>query len=439
MNLSESLRADFFWVLDFVKGNRVKRNLNETSSILANPNLPETRALIESNLDQLLKHASATVPFYKKFHGFNSLKDFPVINKNIIRDNQRDFLSVNFFAKKLHKVTTSGSTGAPLTVWQDKIKRYRHVAENIYFSEIAGYKLGTRLYYLRVWNEINRKSLINRLTQNIIPIDVSDLSERNLEKILSQIENDKSQKTVLAFSSTFEAIAQHLVKNSRRISAGVNSLITISESLPEGARKVLKLSFGCPVISRYSNMENGFIAQQCCDECGEYHINVAGFYVELLHPDKDEPVNDFEKGRIVVTDLFNYAMPLIRYDTGDIGIKSEKSVCGIPGPVFLSVEGRRVDFIYDTKGRLLSPHVITNTMWRYASVIRQFQFIQNGKNEYVIRLNCGGSDFKERESLLNSMKYFLGENASISIEIVNEIPSLVSGKRKKIVNNYNQF
>jgi phenylacetate-CoA ligase len=155
-----------------------------------------------------------------------------------------------------------------------------------------------------------------------------------------------------------------------------------------------------------------------------------------LHPDRDEPVNPGETGRIVVTDLFNYAMPLIRYDTGDMAVLSEQSVCGASGLVFTKVEGRRVDFIYDTTGNLLSPHVITNTMWKYAEVVKQFQFVQMAQNGYRINLNCGNNKFGQIDTLLSDLKSFVGKDANIEIVFVDDIPALASGKRKKIVNNY---
>ena len=66
-----------------------------------------------------------------------------------------------------------------------------------------------------------------------------------------------------------------------------------------------------------------------------------------------------ELARIVVTDLFNYAMPLIRYDTGDLAVveKHEKY-----GKVITSIEGRRTDFIYNTSGDVLSPYSVINNM-----------------------------------------------------------------------------
>ena len=81
-------------------------------------------------------------------------------------------------------------------------------------------------------------------------------------------------------------------------------------------------------------------------------------------------------GRIVVTDLYNHAMPIIRYDTGDVGVISYESKCKTKGKVFTRVDGRRIDCIYSTKGEMLSPYIVNNTLWRFEE-LKQYQFIQN--------------------------------------------------------------
>lgn len=438
MSLADGIRRNAFWFYDFLRGGNVRKNYIEIASALKNGYNHNSEKLNSANLIRLLRHATSTTPFYSAFTEFRELGDFPVINKTIIRENLDGFLSTYFEKEKLHRVTTSGSTGAPFTVFQDAGKRYRHQAENIYFSEEAGYKPGSRLYYLRVWNSINRKSWLEKKLQNIIAEDISDLSEDVIKNLIDKISKDRSCKSVLAFSSTLEALSQFVIRQPEPLPVEVKSLIAMSESLPDGAKHILSKAFRCPVVSRYSNMENGFIAQQCIKENSEYHINTGSFHVELLRDDIDEPANEGDPGRIVITDLFNYGMPLIRYDTGDIAILSTRSGCGIPGPVFTRVEGRKVDFIHDTRGHPLSPHVITNTMWKYASEIQQFQFIQNGRDIYLLKLNCKGEKFSRLNELIKDYTHYLGKDAKIKIEFIDEVPVLSSGKRRKIVNNYHK-
>ena len=437
MRFIEKLRSQSFWIKDILTGGKIKRHYNDVKFIFENSDSPKAVELHNKYLNNLLLHAVTTTPFYSHLTNFKSISDFPVVDKSVVRNNVEAHLSEKLKGQKLFEATTSGSTGAPFTVFKDSNKLQRHHAENIYFADIIESKLGTRLYYLRVWNAINRKTPLKSWMQNIVMQDASNLSDATFNGLLHNLQKDKSTKSILAFASSLEAFSNFIRRNADQpLHVNINAVISISETLPDGAKELLKQGLSSPVICRYSNIENGFLAQQCIAENIEYHLNLASFHFEILHPEKDEPAAPGEIGRIVVTDLFNYAMPLIRYNTGDMAILSEKSACGAQGPVLTKVEGRRVDFIYDTSDNILSPHVITNTMWKYAAIVRQFQFIQNSRDQFQIKLNCGNDTFEQTDVLISDLKSFVGNDADIDVEFVEDIPMLASGKRKKIINNY---
>jgi phenylacetate-CoA ligase len=271
--------------------------------------------------------------------------------------------------------------------------------------------------------------------QNVVVEDASLLDDEKFSAFLTKIEKDNSKKSVLAYASTLEALSRFIEKgNSNNHQINISSFISMSETLPIGSKEILEKHFLCPVVSRYSNMENGFIAQQITGERDTYVINTGSFLVETFDMEKDIPIGQNMLGRIVITDLFNFAMPLIRYDTGDIGIIAEKEVNNKLQLVLSKVEGRKVDFINDTSGRLVSPHVITNTLWNYSDIL-QFQFIQINFKEYKMKLNLELSGTYSRiKALDKDLKNYLGDDAEISYEYVNEIPLMASGKRKKIIN-----
>jgi phenylacetate-CoA ligase len=213
----------------------------------------------------------------------------------------------------------------------------------------------------------------------------------------------------------------------------VKSIIAISETLNDNTRESLEKYFGVPAVSRYSNLENGIIAQQIPGQNGRYLVNGASYHVEILKMDSDEPAEEGEPGRIVVTDLFNYAMPMIRYDTGDIGSMVHDE--NFPWRKYLThVEGRRLDLLYDTDGNLVSSYIVYKNMWQYTE-IEQYQLIQEDKKRYTIKINCR-EPFTREQQLIGEFKSYLGQDADFRIEYVTEIPLLSSGKRKKIVNNY---
>ena len=124
-------------------------------------------------------------------------------------------------------------------------------------------------------------------------------------------------------------------------------------------------------------------------------------------------------------------MPMVRYDTGDVGAWQKIKVNGITRNAIGKFGGRKVDMIFDCNGRAISPHTITNNMWNFTN-IKQFQFIQTDKKNYKLRIN---TDEKIDESkLLNVFLSIIGQEAIIKIEYCDEIPVLASGKRRYIVN-----
>ena len=425
-----NLRNKIYWLKDSLLGHGImKRSYNDVKRSF------EEGIENEEQLSSILKWATEEVPFYKQYAG-KRFEEFPVVNKNVIKEGDDNFMATCMKGLKLHEERTSGSTGSPFTIFQDSQKRTRAAADSLVFSEMAGFKLGTRLYYVRVWNHLNKKSTLQCLMQNIVMQESDNLSDEALDSWLKAMEKDGSEKSVLGYASSLVALEKWMTRTNRKTSAKVQCFITMSETMPQDSKRQLMKLFDCPVISRYSNQECGLMSQQCIGG-DEYHINTRSFYIEILDLEKDIPVADGIKGRIVVTDLFNRSMPLIRYDTGDIGAISHKSHCGKPGKVLTSVEGRKVDCFYSTKGELLSPVSIINAMWEYNDLL-QYQFIQNGQKEYEIKLNSTTPTYAREEEVVQEMKRIVGDDAFIKVTYVDEIPLLKSGKRKQVVNKYNK-
>lgn len=425
------IREVILWLQDFLfNGLEIRRNLKEIENVIDQV-LPSTSLSEEEKLKKLINYVSEYVPYYKKYTQRDFLS-FPIINKMIIRENENDFLALGFDTSKAKAVTTSGSTGTPFTVYHDKKKRLRHSADNLFFMKMAGYNIGSPLYYMRVWNKMCRHGRLSAFLTNIKQIEIGNLSDSVISQIINGLQKDKRRKALLAFASTYEAFYQYLYRSGvSHIDANIETIISMSEHLSDDTRKEIEKIFGSSVVSRYSNMENGFIAQQPVGE-DFYLINNASYKVELLDLDRDVPVGLGKLGRIVVTDLFNYSMPLIRYDTGDLGMFGKVQYRNRDVVALVSVEGRKADTIFQTNGNIASSYIITNTMWPYKE-IRQWQFVQVSKCDYKFIIN-GHIDDVQKQELENTLKEYLGEDAHFDYEFVNDIPVLSSGKRRMIVN-----
>lgn len=210
--------------------------------------------------------------------------------------------------------------------------------------------------------------------------------------------------------------------------------------MQEDVRASVKKNLNCEIISQYANEECGIMAQEKIptqDKDNVMYLNHADYFFELLKLDKDEPAEYGELGRIVVTDLHNYAFPIIRYDNGDVGIMSEPNEHSNGYPILQKLYGRKLDICTTTQNKPFSPMAIGRILKHYDKIY-QWQFIQTSQTEYHLRIII--NDNIEIASYLSTaiieLKKILGEEAAIVIEKVDEIPVLASGKRKAVVNEY---
>ena len=427
-------RNQFFWLLDRLRGTGIARSLSELEMVNGAPLSLQAVARRNEALQAILTHATRSVPFYKVVTGLD-LPRFPVINKSTIRAHPQAFLCATFPPEKLVPVVTSGSTGTPFKTFRNQDKVHRNTADIVYFASLAGFKVGEPLYYLKIWNAYNRKSQIAQFAQNVIPVNVLELSANALNSLVHRLMADHRRKHLLGYSSALEQLGLHVRAHDLRMeSCNVASIIAMSEALNDHTRATLGHAFGVQPLSRYSNIENGIIAQQTPSSNGQFLVNVASYEVEVLDLSADVPAKPGQIGRIVVTDLYNYGMPSIRYDTGDIGAFALNSVGEVCSHVLACVEGRKLDQLFNTSGTLLSSYIVVNSLWKYTG-IKQYQLIQLSQKEYVFKLNVNGGFARESELKAEFQKY-LGNDASLAVEYVDEIPLLASGKRKSVVNKH---
>ena len=430
MAVRNLIRRIGFWSVDALKGGNIKSHYQDVVQIMENPFSENTVNRRKKLLSELLEHTVRTVPFYSQYEQFD-FKTLPIIRKDLIQNNFESFKSNKFKTKKLYEVSTSGSTGVPFLLFIDQNKRSRNIADTLFFFENVGYNIGDRLYYLRLWKG-ERKSELNRILQNIVKVDISKMTDEFINNLLSELRKDKSSKHFIGIASSFETLCKFLDKNNaENLNFNIKSFIANSEALNDYTKTSIKKYFNAPIVSRYSNEEQGIIAQQKSNNNEIFQINWASYIVEIFHMKKDIPAKPGEMGRIIVTDLFNYSMPLIRYDTGDIGIMELND----KEQVLTKIEGRKMDLIYDTNGDLISSYSVYPVLHKYNHLIKQYQFIQIGQKEYFIKLNLH-QEFNYDEELIKNFKAILGVDAEVSIEYVNEIPALSSGKRKKVMNTY---
>lgn len=407
-----------------VQMNDVSRKMEdkEYAAVISSGGMPE-------QILALMKYASENTAFYAKYKDAKRIEDFPVMNKTILNENYDDVVVHSFDNIKTHKMHTSGSTGIPFTVVQDLAKRERHLADLKYFGALAGYADHDPMCYLRAKPTATPEE---QERDNIWQLDICNLSAENLKNYY-HVMVEKKCTALIAYPSTLETAVDFWKHAFKENTSSIKTIISTSETLTDEVKDKLKDYFGkdVGVYARYSNTEQGILGQET-GISGKFRLNWASYYFEILKFDSDEKAEPGELGRIVITDLYNKAFPMIRYDTGDVAKMSVESDGDFP--VFTELLGRRMDLIYDLKGEVVSPFLLCRTM-RLSHGIEQWQFIQETKDTYRLKITSNTDEKPNVDKEVEGFKKTLGEGADIIVEYVEDIPVMNSLKRKLIVSN----
>ena len=430
MSLGGIIRRNSYWINDFFNGKPIRSHYDDISRILNKPNSGKKAQL--QHLENLLGFVVKNSSYYSDFVN-RGIESFPVVNKNILRENS-DSIKVEqnlipWQKGAIHIQRTSGSTGIPLAVPQDTRKRNRRIAELKYFGTIAGFKSHEKLAQLRIWTKWQNKSKTQSFRENIFAVDCSKIDDKMLSDLCSLIKR-KQISVIWGYASWYDKLIEFVKRNSIKLPS-LKVVIAGSEMLQPDTRRELNQILNCNVFSRYSNEEQGILGQDRGDD-EQYYLNHASYYFEFLKLDSNEKAKPGEICRIVITDLFNYAFPMIRYDTGDTGVFNYDAN-GFP--VLTKIYGRLLDLVYDTKGTAVHPMSLARILKNYDG-INLWQFIQKNQNTYELKLNLSsGIDLSD---CTYQLKEIFGDESQIDITLVNNIPVLSSGKRKPVMNEWMQ-
>jgi phenylacetate-CoA ligase len=424
MTNSEKLRQTLFWLADSVKGGYVGTHIRELE--LSDKKKIDDTPILKKRLTGLLNHAIQSVPYFASYRNWKSLYDFPITNKKILKNNFNDFLSSAYKITSLYTGQTSGSYGTPFIFYFTKQKKVRKTAEIIHYNKNAGFELGMSHAHIA----LRTKSSFELFLQNQILIKPVGMGYEWSERVWN-IFKKKNLKVIIGYTSVLLMLAEWLQTQEKPDSYRPKVVIAIAEPLGLERRLYLEEQFGATVISRYACTEAGLIAQERIDD-RRFYANNASLILEVVTLDDEKPVIPGETGRLLITDLYSHAMPLIRYDIGDIVTLSADSLNEHRVAVLDSVEGRSVEIITSDDGKKISPIAIDDVFDGLVDINR-FQFIQKNKGSYVVRLIA--KPVQDRDACIATRLHsLLGKSINIKFEYVNDILSLPSGKRPYVIN-----
>lgn len=397
-------------------------------------NIKERNHLLYETLLYALNH----VPFYKELAKDIHLSEetveqdiiqFPILTKDIIRT--KGSLLYSDEQTPYYINTSGGSTGEPVAFRQDK--RRLQFDDSAYFMTYAGYDLGDK--YLIIWGSERDiiqgsqgiKALVGKYALRYRMINSFSMDENDFKKCV-EIINTWKPKVIRAYVQSIYEIAQYIERNRINIFSPTGIIVSAG-TLYSDWKEYIEKVFHCPVCNQYGSREVGGIAIGCKEE-GTLHINMFSNYVEILD-DNYEQTEKGEEGQIIVTNLLDRAMPIIRYQIGDMGTLGEnincsckrhtttlKNVTGRTVNIFKTASGKKVDGEYFT-------HLFYGKEW-----IKKFQVVQKSFNRIEIHIVSRDVE-KNKEDIVEIEKCIqlvMGEDCNVEFFYEQNIEPSPSGK-----------
>jgi phenylacetate-CoA ligase len=401
----------------------------------------EIRALQLERLRRLLDHAYWNCPFYRErfdrlglvpgdIQELDDLRLVPVLEKQDIQDRRNWMVARGWPAPDLILNRTGGSTGSPMTFYMSRDRKCSRAAATVRHNRWAGWDVGDRVALL--WGAPRdaaggwRARLRSRLLERTLFLDAGHVTEAKLIAFHHALQRFRP-RAVLAYAQAAVLVARYL--RSHGLTAyRPHALVTSAEVLEPEQRTLLEEVFGCPVFNRYGCRETSVVASECPAHDG-MHVMAEGIYVEVVRG--NEPAEPGEPGSLLLTDLLNHAMPLIRYRVGDLA-EWQPGVCrcGRGLPRLRSVAGRVTDFLVGTDGRLVSGPFLSLYLVGQRPGLGQVQIRQEraGEAHYSIRPPGGRVRGEDLDYLHEGTRQYLGDGARVSWEVVEQLPAEPSGK-----------
>ena len=398
----------------------------------------------EKRLRSVVDYAYRHVPFYhEKFRqagvkssdirGLDDLEKLPIVRKSDLKNvDDRKLVSMEYDIGKLKANRTSGSTGQPFTTYLSKVEDDWRKAIYMRANISCGQKPRDRWVFVTAPHHFADTTGIQRRLGIYAQTCVSifDGVNRQIE-LVSQTRPD----VLDGYSGALLLIAKELDKRGAR-SIRPRIVFGTADLMDAVSCRFMEDVFGAPYYDQFGCAEIDRSAWQCPEKVG-YHMDVDSVITEFVDEGGDR-VSAGERGEIVYTSLFNYAMPFIRYAVGDVGVPSDDEChCGRKFPLMKVVEGRRDSVLVLPDGRLLSPRILTNAMSKFFEKIVQYRVVQKRVNlfEVFVQLREGVDEGVFEKELTEHVKRVLGlgNDVAVVVRFVDEVPLGKSGKLMAVV------
>ena len=402
----------------------------------------EIAGLQFARLKQLLVHCEREVPYYRRrwrelgirAADIRSLDDYaqlPLLTKADIRANFEDLKAESLRGELLYKAT-GGSTGEPLRFGYTRESNDRRTAVMWRGYGWAGSRMGRRTLFL--WGgavgDPSRAHLLKDRVYNALfartVLNTFHMRESNLADYAAAI-NRARPEVIVAYVGPLVRLAQWAIATGTPLWKPA-AIIGAAEALHEFQREIVQQAFGAPAYNTYGCREFMLIASECERRHG-LHVNADHLVVELA----GNPAPG-ASGEVVVTDLYNYGMPLVRYANGDLATRAAHTCdCGRGLPLIERVDGRKLDAIRTPAGHVL-PGEFFPHMLKDVPGLARFQLVQRRLDRLDLSIVRGeGFQDDALAYIRREVAKVLGTTVELDVRFVDDIALTPSGKQRVTV------
>jgi phenylacetate-CoA ligase len=399
------------------------------------------------SLVAMLKHAANTTSHYRDLFnnsGFDpagvaacaDIKKLPFLTKEQLNADMDSFLSNAFPKTKLICSSTGGSSGLSLTFYRDRrVQAIRRSQDYLFNAQLGIYPGSKRAW---VWGSpldvVAVRSLkarvANFLTERAIYHYAFQAAPEQMDRFLSDL-NRHRPRAIFAYPNMLAVLAQRAQASGLSLPRIENVIVT-AEPLYDWQRQLFHDVFGAETSERYGSREIGTVASEYRCHNG-MHIFEPTYYLEVI----DERGNDVpngQMGELVVTDLYNYAMPLIRYRTGDmVTIADAPCTCGCTWRRIVAIGGRAVDMLIRADGSRVEGLIVTNAL-HISKMRARVQVVQKAPTSFTVRHLDGESIPDDvRAAFRNRLSELIGAPVEITYEPVAQLQYEKSGKYRYVI------
>ena len=402
-------------------------------------NVEKLKEYQKIQLKNLLTHAIKHVSFYSDIKltssdPFKNLEKFPIIEKDIVKNNINKFKANNISEKYTYHVNTGGTSGNTLEFYLDNSTFGKEWAFGLTGWRRVGFIPGDKVVSFRgVEFKSANKGIYwqDNPIYNMLEMSPFHMSEKNLSKYVEKI-NKFKPKYIHGYPSAISILAKYVDSEEKKFPQ-IKAVLAISENIYAGQREFIEKTFNTRLFSSYGMSEKVIMAPEC-EYDTRYHAFPEYGITEII--DKSgNPVDKGERGELIGTGFLNYCMPFVRYRTGDYAMLSEQCCkCKRNHLIFENLIGRwNQEMVLDKNEALISIAAL-NLHSDILKNVYQYQFVQTRVGELIMNIVPKKNFDNEDERKIKEAFYLkLGNGLYITINPVDKIQLTDRGKFKLLI------